>query len=276
MENGAEGIVANVVNAAMGNQGGGAVPGANNPTPGPNPGGGGGGEKTPMFTPEQQAHINKIVSQRVNEEKAKYKDYDDVVQKARVFEGILKDPSFQTWLETGEVSTGGNGRNGGGGQSNPYENIEDVQDLLKVLPNIIEQTLRPMLKPFEQTAANLQMATKVTAMNTELQRMSSALDEQGNYRYPGLSDPGFRAEVERIIGEGRAWKLDDAYALASADRRAGGKEVPSSAFLLQTRLGGGGGGGGRGPQAPDFSDAPALFKNPAEAMELVMRKLGYK
>ena len=220
-----------------------------------------------------QDQVNKIVSQRVNEEKAKYSGYDEATRKAQILDGLLKDPEFNAWLQGGQQGPQPQGQQ----MQNPYEDVDDVQSLMKVLPQMIQQAVQPMLKPYEQMANNLQTMTKVTAMNTELQRMSSTLDEAGNLRYPGLHDPMFRAEVERIIGESRAWKLDDAYALARNDRTARGTEVPSSAFLLPGRMGGGAnfGNQGQGQQGPDFSNPPS-FKRPEDALNYVADKYGMK
>lgn len=241
--------------------------------PGPSSSGSGQGP-APTFTPEQQAHINKIVSQRVNEVKNQYQGYDEATRKSQILDGLLRDPEFNAWLQTG---SGGQQQMQMQNQQpqNPFGEIEDIQDLVKVLPQMIQQAVQPMLKPYEQMASNLQTMTKATAMNTELQRMSSTLDEQGNLRYPGLHDPMFRAEVERVISEGRAWKLDDAYALAGGDRRNRGADVPSSAFLLPGRMGGGGLGGQQAPRGPDFSNPPQ-FKRPEDALNFVTERLGIK
>jgi hypothetical protein len=223
-----------------------------------------------------QEQVNKIVSQRVNEIKSQYAGYEEATRKAAILDGMLKDPDFVSWLNGGGTTQGNQGGNANGQLNGGFDDVEDIPGLMKALPQIIAQTVTPMLRPFEQMAGTLQAATKATALNTELQRMSSTLDESGNLRYPGLHEPMFRGEVERIISEGRAYRLEDAYALAKSDRTMNGKGVPDSAFLLQSRMGGGFGQ----PQTnqgnkPDFSNAPK-FKRPEDALSFVADKYGLK
>ncbi len=261
-----EGAVGQAVDGAGNGEAAAGTPG--NPGPGQSDAGQASGK---TLTQEQ---VNKIVSQRVNEVKNQYAGYDDAVRKASILDGMLKDPDFVSWLN-------------GGGKAQPdqqldnqgfgLDDVDDIPGLMKALPQIIAQTVTPMLKPFEQMAGNLQAATQATALSTELQRMSSTLDDQGNLRYPGLHEPMFRNEVEKIIKDGRAYKLDDAYALAGFDRKTNGKTIPDSAFLLQSRMGGGWGGQSQGQKSdkPDFSNAPK-FKRPEDALAFVTEKFGLK
>jgi hypothetical protein len=229
------------------------------------------------FSPEQQQQINQIVSRRVNEVKA---GYADVEKKAAILDNLFKDQNFISWLEDGQgqssSSTGGQQQTG---NNQGLEGVETIQDLVKALPTMIAQTVQPMLKPFEQTNQSVQAMTRATAMQTEIQRMSTAVDQQtGQLQFPYLHDSQFRAEVEKIIQDGRAWRLDDAYALANGDRQRSGAGVPNTAFLLNSRFGGGGGldngGRGEGGGKPDFGDAPK-FSNPREALAYVAKKYNY-
>jgi len=218
----------------------------------------------PQFTAEQQETMNKIVSQRVNETKS---SLAPDLEKARILDNMFRDPEFVNWLE---------GKNGGGKvsqqeQSNPLEGVESFEELAKALPNLIKDMITPMLKPFEQTAGQLQAVTRQTAMQTELQRMASTVDNNGNYKFQYLGDPNFRTEVEQVISSGRASRLDDAYALVSTDRQSNGSGLPNSNYLLNSRGGGGSSRPNRSESKPDFSNAPK-FTKPEDALRYAFEK----
>jgi hypothetical protein len=222
------------------------------------------GDNTAQFNKEQQEVINKIVSQRVNETKT---NLSPELEKAKILDNMFRDPEFVTWLE-GK----GNGNNTPNQQapSNPLEGIDSFEGLAKALPDLIKSVVSPMIKPFEQTANNLQAVTRQTALQTELQRMATTIDDRGNNKFAYLSDPGFRNDVEQIINSGRAYKLDDAYALVTADRNSNGIGLPNSNYLLQSR-GNGSRDNHRSSNTPDFSNAPK-FAKPEDALRYAFEK----
>lgn len=208
------------------------------------------------FTPEQQAYVNNIVARRVTETK---KGYEEATRDQQILHGLLKDPEFQTWM---------NNPKGRGGQPQPNQaslvdqlagNEETtVQDVIRAIPKIIEESLGSKLEPINKTMNDFGNFARGVGTQSELTQMANSVDDNGNAKYPHLWNESFRKDVMEAVARGRSGNFNDAYRLVNLDWQDTGKGVPKTAFLLESHGGGGYGranrGGGDEPESYSRKD----------------------
>ena len=190
----------------------------------------GGGNPKPgqvTFTAEQQEAINRIVSQRVNEVKAGYKQAED---DSRILQQLMKDENFLEFINGG----GELPNKGAASQGNSIEALMAKDEISgKDVVALIQHLLGTELKPISRAVDELTNSTRQLGTDTSLQRMASQVDPKtGDALYPYLWDGEFRNEVLSMLGK-RAANPIDAYHLAVRDREVNGKGVPETAYLLE-------------------------------------------
>lgn len=199
------------------------------------------------FTTEQQAYVNNIVAKRVSETK---KSFEEAARDQQILHGLLKDPEFQSWMS-----------NPKGRQAQPAANqsiVEQlanneettVQDVLRAIPKIIEESLGTQLQPIEKGLTDFGHFARGVGTQAELTQMANTVDGSGNAKYPHLWNEDFRKDVQDAVARGRTGNFNDAYRLVSMDWQDTGKGVPKTAFLLESH-GGGGFGRSRGGAAEE-------------------------
>ena len=197
------------------------------------------------FTPAQQAYVNNIVAKRVGETK---KGFEEAARDQQILHGLLKDPEFQSWMNNPK----GRGQAPAG---QPQASLVDqlasneettVQDVIRAIPKIIEESLGSKLEPINKTMNDFGNFARGVGTQSELTQMANSVDDNGNAKYPHLWNESFRKDVMEVVARGRSGNFNDAYRLVNLDWQDTGKGVPKTAFLLESHGGGGFGRSNRG------------------------------
>lgn len=214
------------IGGTPGNIGAGDTGASTNGNPDVTGAGGQGAADKVRFTPEQQAYINQIVSQRVNEVKAKYAQAEE---DSRILQNLMKDPRFIAWLE-GDADTPTQG-----GSQDPVEQLMTKDELSgKDVVMLVKHLLSQEMQPVRRSVDELTNHTRAMGLDTALQRLANQVDPRtGEPMYPYLWDDTFRSEVQALLGK-RAATPEDAYWLVLKDRERSGRGVPQSAFFLES------------------------------------------
>lgn len=238
------------------------------------------------FTPEQQKAIDRIVSQRVNETKAKYDGFEAFREKAQIFDNMMDDERFQKFI--GKLEDKGDEP---GIDPSDIKGFEDLRrydpEIASAVERIIEDVRKQDKKLYESEVKKLMEPMKREFDDVKVQRVVQEVEKMKSdvENYPHMQSEEFQATMASLLTTDpksgrhlpRASSLEDAYDLATVQWTRQGKDLPKSpsqlkqakrdAELLEDR----GGGGGTGPT----DEPPPKFKNAREAAEHAMKKLGW-
>jgi hypothetical protein len=237
-----------------------------------------------------QSDLDRIVSQRVNETKAKFEGFDSFRDKAQIFDNMMEDQRFQQFVSRLESQPEDFDPSG-------IKGMEDLQrydpDIASAVKSIIEDVRQQDRKLYEK---EMQKAVEPFRQELDTQKVTRAVDEVERMRsnteqFPHMQSRDFEGHMASLlttpdpnapIGPGnspRAFSLEDAYDLATVHFERDGKELPKppshvdtakkDAELLEDRA-----GGDTGTQPLD-EEPPPKFKDAREAAEYAMKKLGW-
>ncbi len=180
------------------------------------------GGKGKTFTQEQ---LNEIVSKRINETKAKFKDAE---RKATVYDNMMKDNDVLQFME--------NLRDGkrpvytdekASISESAFSKLQSLDpEVATAAKAYLDSELNRYKDATGQSIDQIRAQQAEAVAVQELKAMEEAKDTVGKPMYPWLEDQAFREEMAGLLESGRAHQLMDAYDIASVGRFRRGDMPP--------------------------------------------------